>query len=232
MEKLDLFTQLTPHLEILDRVITFEKKVEYNKFLQYLALAGFIAIIGGFIEFISYRFLGVDTTFFIFGQTGDPQLAPTEEPVLFVSLWLIHLMPVLAGVAFTIGAPGIISWNKAYRKISFIAVVLFISNQLLVLLAGISNSGLIPIIWGVSLFIGFILAGRILYSAVKIKIIQTEMLIAGTVGIILAIISSVVFPLNLKMFFFCTMFGLLLIGIGIIFYLIEDRRSTAIQTSE
>jgi hypothetical protein len=228
---LDFLAELAPHFEILDRVITFEKKVEYNKFLQYLALAGFITIIGGFIEFICYRFLGVDTTFFIFGLTGNPQLAPTEEPILFVSLWLLHLIPILAGVIFTIGAPGIISWNKAYRTISIIAVILFISNQLLILLVGISNSGLIPIIWGITLCIGFILAGRILYSAVKIKIIQTETLISGIVSLGLGIISSIVFPLKLKMFFFCTMFGLLLIGMSIIFYLLEDRRATAIQTS-
>lgn len=232
VEKLDLFAELTPHLEILERIITFEKRVEYNRFLLYLAVAGFIGIIGGFIEYISYRFLGFDSTFFIFGLTGNPQLAPNVEPVLFTSLWLLYLIPILAGLIFTIGAPGIISWNKAYRAISIMGVILFISTQVLVLIVGVSNSRIIPIIWGITLCIGFSLAGRILYLEVKIKTIQVEMLISGFASLTLGIISSIFFPLELKMFIFCTMFGLLLIGISITFYLLEEQKARTLETSE
>jgi len=44
---MDVLAELKPHLEILEKVETFEKKRELNRLLLFFAIAGFISIIGG-----------------------------------------------------------------------------------------------------------------------------------------------------------------------------------------
>ncbi|MFX0183109.1 MAG: hypothetical protein ACFE95_08525 [Candidatus Hodarchaeota archaeon] len=230
--EMEVLAELTPHLEILDRVINFEKKVEYSRFLLFIALAGFIGIIGGFIEYICYRFLGVDATFFIFGVTGNPDLAPTAEPILFFSLWLLYLIPILGAGIFTLGTPGIINWNKTYRIIGLIAIGLFILTHFLVVLVGIPNSKLIPIIWGLAISCGFLLTSYFLTSETKSKIIQLGLSIFGIIALILGIFSSIIFPLELAMFLFCLIFGLLLIITSIIAYMNIGRLDGIIVREE
>ncbi|MFX1283629.1 MAG: hypothetical protein ACFFB5_08240 [Promethearchaeota archaeon] len=216
---MDLLSDLQPTLEILDKIVAFEKKMEYNRLLLFLCLAGFIAIIGGWIEYVCYHFLFVDSTFFILGLTS------IAEPVLFLGLWLIYLIPLIGIIIFTTGiSPGFINWNKAYRNIGAITIGLFILTHVLVLLIGsidAPDSQFIPIIWGTMICLGFLLASRILFLETRNKEIQLGFLAFGIFGLVLGIISSMIFyPFSseLAMFLFCNIFGVVLIGASMISY--------------
>ena len=217
----DLLSDLQPTLEILDKIVAFEEKMEYNRLLLFICLTGFIGIIGGWIEYVCYRFLSVDSTFFILGLT------PSDEPLLFVGLWLIYLIPLIGVLIFTAGiSPGFINWNKAYRTIGAIIIGLFIITHILVLIIGIPNSQFIPTIWGSTICVGFLLAGRILYKETKNSKLQLGLFSFGCFAIILGITSSLIFyPLaaELGMFLFSNIFGLFLIGISMIIYWNEAR---------
>jgi len=227
---MSLLSDLQPTLEILDKIIAFEKKTEFNRYLMYISIVGFIGIIGGWIEFISYHFLGVDVTFFIFGVTGNPDLSPVAEPVLFLSLWLIYLLPVIAILIFTMGiTPGIINWNKSYRSIGFIAIGLFVLTQILILVLGISNSQFIPLVWGGMICIGFVLASRILFSEAKLTELRNGLLGFGVLSLILGLLATfIVYPVasDLAMFVLCLIFGLLLITVSMMTYWNHGRKET------
>lgn len=214
--EMDLLSDMEPTLKILDKIVAFEEKMEYNRLLLFICLAGFITIIGGWIEYVCYQFLSVDSTFFIFG------LGAADEPVLFVGLWLIYLIPLIGVLIFTTGiSPGFINWNKAYRTIGALIIGLFGVTHVLILVIGISNSQFIPIIWGVTVCVGFLLTGRVLFLEMKNKELQLGLFSFGLFAFILGVISSViVYPLaaELGMFLFCNILGFILIVISMITY--------------
>lgn len=216
---MDLLSDLQPTLEILDKIVAFEEKMEQNRLLLFLCLAGFIAIIGGWIEYVCYHFLAVDSTFFILGLASD------TEPILFLGLWVIYLIPLIGVIIFTAGiSPGFINWNKAYRNIGVITIVLFVLTHVLVLFLGIIHtpkSQLIPIIWGTMICIGFLLASRILFLETRNKDIRVGLSSFGVFALCLGVISSIIFysynP-ELTMFLFCNILGIVLIIVSMIAY--------------
>ncbi|MFX0122725.1 MAG: hypothetical protein ACFFAE_03750 [Candidatus Hodarchaeota archaeon] len=213
---MDLLPDLESTLKILDKIVAFEEKMEINRMLLFIALAGFITIIGGWIEYVCYRFLSVDSTFFILG------LAPNVEPILLFGLWLIYLLPLLGVIIFTTGlSPGFINWNKGYRKVGVIIIGLFALTHILVVIFGSSNPQLIPTIWGITVCLGFLLTSRILYLETRNNQLQSGLLAFGIFALILGIVSSVfIYPESpeLAMFAYCTIFGLILIGVSMIAY--------------
>ncbi len=216
---MDLLSDLQPTLEILDKIVAFEEKMEHNRLLLFLSLAGFIAIIGGWIEYVCYHFLDVDSTFFIFGLASD------TEPILLLGLWLIYLIPLIGIIIFTAGiSPGFINWNKAYRNIGAITIGLFILTHVLVLFIGIidtPDSRFIPSIWGTMICIGFLFASRILFLETGNKDIKLGLSSFGLFALGLGIISSIIFYSNdpeLAMFLFCNIFGIILLIVSMITY--------------
>ncbi|MHA2246574.1 MAG: hypothetical protein ACXADY_16650 [Candidatus Hodarchaeales archaeon] len=227
---MDLLSDLQPTLEILDKIVAFEEKMEYNRLLLFISLAGFVGIIGGWIEYVCYHFLSVDSTFLIFG------LSPVVEPVLFYGLWLIYLIPLIGVIIFTAGlSPGFINWNKAYRIIGVIIIALFSLTHLLVLLVGYLDSfqsQLIPMVWGSTTGIGFFLTGRILFIETRRKEIQLGLFTFGVFAIFLGIVSSFIFYTispDLAMFLFSNILGLMLICISMITYWKGGRTSVSLQ---
>ncbi|MHA2305274.1 MAG: hypothetical protein ACXACU_07750 [Candidatus Hodarchaeales archaeon] len=216
---MDLIAELKPHLEILEKVMVFEQKKEFNKFLLVLTITGFITIFGGWIEYAFYRLFGISSIFFIWGQTGQSELTPTAEPVLFFSIWLIYLVPILSIVIFTLGSPGFINWNKSYRIVGIITIMLFFFTHITVLTLGVSNSKLIPGVWGTMICIGLLITSRILSAVISTNLMQNGLVMFAIVSFGLGLISVVLVEETLGMFFFCCILGLLLTISGMITYI-------------
>ncbi len=216
---MDLIAELKPHLEILEKVMVFEQRKEFNRFLLLLTIAGFIAIIGGWIEYAFYRLFNMSSIFFIWGQTGQPELTPTAEPVLFFSIWLIYLLPISSIFIFTMGSPGFINWNKSYRMTGATAITLFFLTHITILILGISNSKFIPGIWGTMVCIGFLISSKILSSVISKKTIQYGLVLFSAASFILGLISTFLIEEEIGMFFFCCVFGLLLTISSMITYI-------------
>ncbi|MFX0087305.1 MAG: hypothetical protein ACFFAU_16765 [Candidatus Hodarchaeota archaeon] len=215
---MDILAELKPQLEILEKVVKFEEKREFNRFLLVFTFAGFISIVGGWIEYVFYRLFGISSTFFIFGQTGESELAPTAEPILFGSIWLIYLIPISGIVIFTLGSPGFINWNKSYRLVGAATIILFLITHITIILIGIPNSKLIPGVWGTLICIGFLFASKILSNEFSNKSIQLGLIFFGLTAFILGLVSILLLPEELGMLFFCCVFGLLLTISGMITY--------------
>lgn len=211
---MEIIKELTPHLKILEKVESFEKKAEFNRFLLVVTFAGFVTMIGGFLDYVSYRIVGTGTTYFIFDITGI-----SNEIVLFFFTWIIYLVPILIIIIFSTGSPGFINWNRSYRLIGFTAIFLFIINQLLILLIGEPNAQFIPVIWGSTVCIGFILAHFILRREITNKKLLTGLLAFGVLAFIVGFVSSFLIQLELSMLFFSSTIGLFLSVSGFITYL-------------
>jgi hypothetical protein len=215
---MDVLAELKPHLEILEKVEQFEEKREFNRFLLVFTFAGFISIIGGLIEYAFYRLFEISSTFFIFGLTGQSELAPTSEPILFFSIWLIYLIPISGIIIFTLGSPGFINWNKSYRIIGAATIVLFLITHLIIVILGITNSKLIPGVWGTLICIGFLFASKILSNEFSNRPIQLGLIVFGLFAFGLGLVSVLLLPEELSMLFFCYVFGLLLTISGMLTY--------------
>ncbi|MFW9992345.1 MAG: hypothetical protein ACFFD4_09885 [Candidatus Odinarchaeota archaeon] len=207
---MDHLAALRPHLEMLEKVEQFEKKSEIDRFLLILALVGFIVTISGFNELVSYLFLGTDITFFMFGVTSNPQLSPESELALFLGAWLIHFLPFLVIAFFTTGSSGIINWNRAYRIIGAVIVILFFVTVGVVLILGQDNAEFIPLAWGVAFFLGFLSASVILPKQAQLKVLRGGFLVLGVVSLLLGMIASFFIETDLRMFFFGASLGTLL----------------------
>lgn len=228
---MDLYSDLQPTLEILDKIVAFEEKMEINRLLLFVSLAGFVAVIGGWIEYVCYHFLSVDSTFFILDLASF-----AAEPILFLGLWLIYIIPLIGVVIFTTGiSPGFINWNRTYRKIGALIIALFVITHLLVVFLVIidaPDSQFIPLIWGTTICAGFLLASRILFLEFKNEKLRLGLTSFGLFALILSAISSFVFYTvspELAMFLFCNIFGIILIGISMITYWKMGRTSISLQ---
>lgn len=216
---LKILEELKPHLEILEKVQRFERKAEYNRFLLILTISGFIVIIGGWISYVIHRFLDTDPTFFMFGMTGNPDLSPLIEPILFSTVWLLYGIPILSIIILTTGSSGILSWNKAYRKIGALAVSLFFAIQVIILLLGTQNMNAIPLIWGTTSSVGFLISGRILLQETKLKNTVTPLNLFSVMSLLLGILSFILIPIEVAMLFFSIFLGLTLSLSGFLVYL-------------
>lgn len=140
---------------------------------------------------------------------------------------MIYLLPVIAMIIFTGGiSPGFLNWNKAYRTIGIIAIILFALTHFVVLVLGIPNTQVIPVVWGSAVGIGFILAGYVLFSETRINAVRWGLYTFGGLTIVSGIISSiVVFPVaqEMAMFLLSVVLGLILIGGSMFTYIYLER---------
>ena len=210
--------ELIPHLEILEKVQKFERKAEFNRFLLILTISGFIVFIGGWVSYIFHRFLATDPTFFMFGMTGYPDLSPINEPILFATTWLLYAIPILSIITLTTGSSGMLSWNRAYRKIGIIALSLFFVVQVIILILGTQNMDAIPLIWGTISSLGFFYSGRILYRETKVKRTVRSLDLFGAMAFFLGILSFVLVPSELAMLFLSIFLGVTLSLSGFLLY--------------
>ncbi len=214
-----ILEELRPHIEILEKVQKFERKAEYNRFLLILTISGFIVIIGGWISYVINRFLSTDPTFFMFGMTGNPDLSPINEPILFSTIWLLYAIPILSVITLTTGSSGILSWNKAYRKIGIIAIGSFFVVQAVILILGVKNMNAIPLIWGTISSAGFLLSGHILYQETNLKRTKTALNLFGVMSFFLGILSFTFIPNEVGMLFLTIFLGVTLSLSGFLVYL-------------
>ena len=106
-----------PYLKILDKIEDFSIKSEFSNIYVIMAFGGFLTIVAGFMEYFFSQIYGIDAAFFVFVQTGIEELHPSAEPLLYISVLLLHLSPVLIIVVFSSGSSGFVNWNESYRTI-------------------------------------------------------------------------------------------------------------------
>ncbi len=215
---MDPLDEIRPHIDFLEKVEQYQHKAEFNRFLLVLSIAGFIAIIGGWISYVFNRFIGVDPTFFIFGVTGDTDLSPMNEPVLFISVWLMYLIPILSALSFSTGTTGILNWNKAYRRVGILALILFLAAHLIIVLLGTKNSQFIPLVWGLLVCIGFIISSQLMYEETNIPKLQGGLVLFGFIALFLGLIVSFTVPTEVAQLVFGFVLGSILSFSGIISY--------------
>ncbi len=171
--------------EIITKIEEFEIKKELNKFFLIMFIAGYIGIISSFIEYYFHSIFNLDVTFYIFQDIGsNTDLSITHDPILFIIVWSIHLLPLMAIFFYTSEKTGVIDFTKSYRKIAVVAVILFVSAELSVYFFTKNNYRLIPVIWGLIISIGLIYTGIVFYHDFNIKLIALTMFISSLLTII------------------------------------------------
>ena len=212
-------------IEILEKIESFEKDIEFNRFLLIVAFGGLIAIIAGWMEYISFRFIGTSLTFFQFGMAPSSALQPSEEPVLFLSIWIIVIMLVITIILFSYGSSGVISWNRTYRWIGILAITLYLLTSSIILILGSENSNFFPLIWGIALFIGFGSSGYLLANIEDYRIIFKILLFFATLALGLGLVNSIIIISTISMFLFLVIFGIsLIIGSAVMYLFIGRKR--------
>jgi hypothetical protein len=97
--------------------------------------------------------------------------------------------------------------------------MLFFFTHITVLTLGVSNSKLIPGVWGTMICIGLLITSRILSAVISTNLMQNGLVMFAIVSFGLGLISVVLVEETLGMFFFCCILGLLLTISGMITYI-------------
>ena len=204
-------------IKFLLKIKEYETKNEFNRFLLLTSFGVILSIIEGFIELVFYKFYTKDVFFFefIFFQSSDPGLLG--------AIWIITIFPLLVIILFTTGTTGIINWNKTYKNIGYIAIILFILSELSILFMGQEQMELIPIIWGFYIFVGFIVAGTLMYKYEKQLFLARLLIFYGIVSLANAFFSYIFIEKILAMFYMLDSFGMLLVITTGILYIFETR---------
>ena len=177
--------QTLDSLEILKKIQEFDTTKEVNKFLLFMFVAGYIAIISSLIEYFFYSYEAIDLTFYIFQDLpSNSNLSVTNQPLLFIIIWSIHLLPFMAIFLFTTENSGLIDFSIAYKKIGFLILILFIGAEFGVFFLGKNNYSLIQVIWGFGVTIGLIMTGIIFYKDFKFKTVLVIMIILSLLTVI------------------------------------------------
>jgi hypothetical protein len=211
------------HLDMLEKVVKFEKKSEFKRFLLILCVGGFVSTVGGFIAFVFNRFLGVDPTFFMFNMTDNPDLAPTNEPALFLAVWLLYLIPIMSIIVFSTGSTGIINWNRSYRIIASMAIILFFLVHITILVLGVSNAEFIPLIWGIAVCIGFVAARWPLSDVTENSNLLNGLAIFGVLALVLGAVAALWLPVRIAQLVYAGGLGIIMSGTGLISYILIGR---------
>ena len=151
-------------------------------------------------------------------MTNDPDLSPMKEPELFFSIWIVYLIPIVSVIILSAGSTGILSWNKSYRPMSILLAFLFFIVHILILIAGVQNARLIPLIWGTTVGAGFLLSRSILSKQTSDKIVRIGLLLFGIYTILIGIIASCIIPAEIAQLFFGFVLGITLSLCGLIGY--------------
>ena len=211
------------HLDMLEKVTKYERKNEFNRFLLILCVGGYVTFIGGWVAYIFNSLYNVDPSFFLFNLTGDPALSPTSEPVLFITVWLIYLIPIVSVIVFSTGSTGIINWNRAYRNIALLAIILFFLVHILLLIAGLQNMKYFPAIWGFVVCLGFVISSWFIKPVTENMFILNGLIVFGIIALILGILASLWIPIEYAQLIYNSGLGLTLSCVSLIGYYLSGR---------
>ena len=203
--------------ELLSKIESYENKNELYRFLLILSFGGLLSILAGFLELVFYEFFDTDVLFFQYNFSNS------SKPVFLYAVWIITIIPVLIILIFTTGTSGFINWNKTYRFIGLVAIICYFSADAVILILGKSKTDLIPLIWGIFLFLGFLSAAFLIYNLEKQSKVAIILILFG---IIILTISMIVFLFvedKLAMFYMLTSFGVLMTVSAGLMYLLETR---------
>lgn len=211
--------------EIISKIEEYEIKKELNKFFLIMFIAGYIGIISSFIEYFFHSIYNLDVTFYIFQDIGsNSKLSFSSEPLLFIIVWSIHLLPLMAIFFYTSEKTGVIDFTKSYRKIAIVAVNLFILAELSVYFLTKNNYRYIPVIWGVIISVGLIYTGIVFYYDFNIKLIALTMFISSSLTIIEALAVFIIIKDNFIGPTIITFsIGLMLVLMSIIVYYLKQH---------
>ena len=82
------------------------------------------------------------------------------------------------------------------------ALILYVISTILILFLGPSNLDIIPFIWGISIGLGLIFSGELLYRQQNQVILRRGLDLLGMITIILGIVASILIEQIVAMFFF------------------------------
>ncbi len=206
-------------LEFLARIEQYENKNELSRFLLITSFGGLLSIIGGILELFFYKFYNIDVLFFQYHFFQNP------DPALLVAVWILTIFPLLIIIIFTSGTSGIVNWNKTYRIIGFLAIILFFCSELVIVGLGEENTKLIPIIWGMFIFIGFNLASFLMLKLEHQLKLAKVLFLLGFLVLLDSILTYFFVQTNLAMFVLLTGFGIMMTIMALIFNLLESKFS-------
>jgi hypothetical protein len=192
-------------LKFLLKIKDYESKNELSRFLLIASFGGILSIIAGFMELIFYKFFNTDVIFFQFNLLNNP------EPILLLAVWIVTIFPLLIIIIFTSGTSGIINWNKTYRIIGYIAIILFSLSEMTILLIGEEQLQIIPLIWGIYIFIGFLLAGLLMNRLENQSFVAKLLYLLGVMILANSFVSYIILDLKLAMFYMLSSCGIFLV---------------------
>ena len=210
-------------LAILNKIKVYEERLEFNRFLLINAFSGLIAIFVGWMEYIFNRFVGIDISLFQFGFIAPNSLSPSNEPILFFSIWFLVIIVITSIIIFSSGLSSFISWNHSYRIIGLYAIIIYVFCEGIIIILGFRFEQFIPLIWGVALSFGFVFKAEILNRNEQQFHLRFGMIIIGIISFILSILACFMIEQKLAMFFFLTSLGLVLLLSSTIFYYLIGR---------
>lgn len=201
-------------LEFLSKIERYENRNEMSRFLLISSFGGILCLIAGILELVFYKFYKMDVVFFQYNLLNNP------EPVLLFGVWVLTIFPLLIIVIFTWGTSGIINWNKTYRIIGKIAILLFLFSELTILILGEDNSNYIPIVWGMYIFIGFMIASYLMLKFEDQGNLSKYLFILGFIVLIWSLITYVFIDPEIAMFALLTGFGIAMTISGGLIYML------------
>ncbi len=172
-----------------------------------------------FSKFCLRKLGNIDVLFFQYHFFQNP------DPALLVAVWILTIFPLLIIIIFTSGTSGIVNWNKTYRIIGFLAIILFFCSELVIVGLGEENTKLIPIIWGMFIFIGFNLASFLMLKLEHQLKLAKVLFLLGFLVLLDSILTYFFVQTNLAMFVLLTGFGIMMTIMALIFNLLESKFS-------
>ena len=156
-------------------------------------------------------------------MTNNPDLTPTNEPALFITVWLLYLIPIISIIVFSTGSTGIINWNKSYRFIALMAIILFLLVHVTILILGVSNAKFIPLIWGIAVCIGFVASRYPLSNVTGNSNLLNGLTIFGIIALILGVVASLFLPVRIAQLIYAGGLGIIMSCTGLISYIMIGR---------
>jgi hypothetical protein len=101
---------------------------------------------------------------------------------------------------------------------SIILAALFFLVHILILIVGMENARLIPLIWGITVGAGFLLSRNILIKQTSDRIVGLGLVFFGSFTILVGLIASFLIPADIAQLFFGFIVGLTLSLCGLIGY--------------
>lgn len=206
-------------LKILSKIEVYENKNELSRFLLITSFGGLLCIIAGILELVFYKFYQTDVVYFQYKFLNN------SEPVLLLAVWILTIFPIAIIIVFTAGTSGIVNWNKTYRIIGPIAIVLYFSCEVLIVLLGEDEIKVIPLLWGIFIFIGFILASYLMLRLEHQSKLSKILILLGILVLIDSFVTYLFIDSELAMFSMLTGFGVIMTVVAITIHLLETKYS-------